>query len=168
MALIILSTTTMSETTKTALDEIKAIEAQARKIALIDVIAELKSKAREVKKLKFQTEVTLKEMGYDEKEVKSIIDYLNNQVDIDEEEIVVSIKRDLGNRKDKAMRKMKEGNTTTFTSSNFTPMNTLTNWSLQDASHTFASNAVSAVNCVSTASAGTTTQLSSDDMKFID
>lgn len=96
----------MSESTKTALDEIKEIEAQTRKVTLIEVISELKDKAREIKRLKFYTETVLREMGYDDKEIKSVIDYLNNQVSLDEKIITEEVRKELNGKKDKAIKKV--------------------------------------------------------------
>lgn len=96
----------MSET-KTALEEIKGIESQARKMQLIEILADLKKKAKEVKRLKHYTDSILKEMGYDTKEVKSIIDYINSQAIIDEKDIEDDVRQELEQKKDRVVEKMK-------------------------------------------------------------
>jgi len=92
----------------TALDEIKAIEAQTRKLSLIEVLADLKAKAKTIKESKHFTDCILQEMGYSEKEIKSIIDYINSQVTIDEGDIKDDAKESLGKKKEKAYTKMKD------------------------------------------------------------
>jgi len=72
----------MSE--NTALEEIKLIEAQTRKAMLTEIISDLKREAKEIKRIKFYTDTILKEMGYSEKDCKSVIDYITNWVTIDE------------------------------------------------------------------------------------
>ena len=96
----------MSET-KTALEEIKGIESQARKMSLIEVLADLKKKAKEIKKMKHYTDSILKEMGYDTKEIKSIIDYINSQATIDEKDIEDDVRKELEQKKDRVVEKMK-------------------------------------------------------------
>jgi len=66
----------MSE--NTALEEIKLIEAQTRKAMLTEIISDLKREAKEIKRIKFYTDTILKEMGYSEKDCKSVIDYITN------------------------------------------------------------------------------------------
>lgn len=96
----------MSET-KTALDEIKGIESQARKLSLIEILADLKKKAKEIKKMKHYTDSILKELGYDSKEIKSIIDYINSQAYINEKDIEDDARKDLERKKDTIVEKMK-------------------------------------------------------------
>jgi len=48
--------------TQTPLEEIKSIEAQSRKLALLEVIKELKDRAKEVKENKLYTDLLLKEL----------------------------------------------------------------------------------------------------------
>lgn len=96
----------MSET-KTALEEIKGIESQARKMSLIEILADLKKKAKEIKRMKHYTDSILKEMGYDTKEVKSIIDYINSQATIDEKDIEEDVRKELEQKKERVVEKMK-------------------------------------------------------------
>lgn len=105
----------MSET-KTALEEIKDIQAQARKISLIEILGQLKEKARQIKENKHYTETILKEMGYDTKDIKSIIDYINSQAKIDEKRIEESVSNELEAKNNKAVEKMKSWNYYTLTS----------------------------------------------------
>lgn len=99
---------TEKTTEKSALDEIKAIDAQTRKISLIEVISNLKQKAKVIKENKFYTEAILAEMGYSEKDMKAIIDYINSQITIDEKYIKDDAKKDISDKKEKAIKKIKE------------------------------------------------------------
>lgn len=102
----------------TALDEIKSIEAQTRKLSLIEVLADLKQKAKVIKENKHFTDCILEEMGYSEKEIKSIIDYINSQVSIDESDIKEDAKESLEKKKEKAFTKMKDSPNFVYTSAN--------------------------------------------------
>jgi len=117
--------------TKTALEEIKGIESQARKMSLIEILADLKKKAKEIKKMKHYTDSILKELGYDTKEVKSIIDYINSQATIDEKDIEDDAKQDLERKKDSVVEKMKNapysyttGNNLVYNPSSYTTTGT--------------------------------------------
>lgn len=118
--------------TKNALDEIKSLEAQTRKYSLIEVIGDLKRKAKEIKKAKYYTENILKKMGYDDKDIKSIIDYINSQSSITEKDIDKDIEEQLEKNTDQAVKKIKDsyGTLTTTAGTYFSPNNyTVTNLS---------------------------------------
>lgn len=142
----------MSET-KTALEEIKSIEAQTRKISLIEVISELKDKAKEIKRLKFYTDSILNEMWYDVKEVKSIIDYINSQTSIDESKIEKEAKKELENKKERAEKKINNSYSNSYSTGNTL---SFTN---------FPQSSYNAVNCVSTWTE--LSSLSNSDLGFI-
>lgn len=112
--------------TKTALEEIKGIESQARKMSLIEILADLKKKAKEIKKMKHYTDSILKELGYDTKEVKSIIDYINSQATIDEKDIEDDAKQDLERKKDSVVEKIKNNPNMFYGSNNLVATTTTT------------------------------------------
>lgn len=136
----------MSET-KTALDEIKGIESQARKMQLIEILSDLKKKAKEIKKAKHYTDSILKEMGYDSKEVKSIIDYINSQATIDEKDIEEDVRDELEQKKYKVVEKMKNNPNLFYGSNNLVATTTSTPYfgsitGTGGYSSTYATNAV--------------------------
>lgn len=128
-------------TEQTPLEEIKSLELEARKLSLIEIIAELKSEAKEIKRIKFYTESILKELGYETKDIKSIIDYINSQVEIDEKDILKDVRKHLEKKKEKTIAKM-ISSPYSFTTTTNNP-STWSNLSLPNAQSSNTVNAVS-------------------------
>jgi len=97
--------------TVTGVDEFKKIDDQQRKQALIDLLITFKENAKQVLLLKYRTECLMKEIGYSEKEMKAIIDWINNHPEValteaDKRETKESQKRKIQHSREKALETM--------------------------------------------------------------
>lgn len=61
------------------LDQLKAVEKRAKLHLLLKKVVAIRKMAREINYLKEKSQLTLEALGIDEKEIKRIIDYVNEQ-----------------------------------------------------------------------------------------
>lgn len=99
---------------KDILDEVKTIEKMTKRYLIIKTLGSLKKKARQVLEMKEECTFTLAELGIDEKDVKRIIDFVNNlpevqMTDEDRKELKERCRRILKDEKEKIEKKMDEG-----------------------------------------------------------
>ncbi|MBW2968552.1 hypothetical protein KY314_00330 [Candidatus Woesearchaeota archaeon] len=106
------------EEKKDVLEEIKKLEELKRKAILLQLISNVKKYAKEILVLKKTCEVILTEADIEEKDIKRIIDFLNNLPDVqlskeDIKEIREKIKKDIKEKKkkitEKTEKKIEEG-----------------------------------------------------------
>lgn len=98
---------------KDILDEVKTIEKMTKRYLIIKTLGSLKKKARQVLEMKEECTFTLAELGIDEKDVKRIIDFVNNlpevqMTDEDRKELKERCRRILKDEKEKIEKKMDE------------------------------------------------------------
>lgn len=102
-----MSDTKTKETTPDILDDVKRVERAVKAKLLMNAISEIKERAREILELKEETTMILEEIGIDEKDIKRIIDFINNSVSLtqsDKDKIRQSIK----NEKEKDSEKIEK------------------------------------------------------------